>query len=154
MICAIAEQSTTSTNSYAYLEWSMSVDIRVGSETSHLDMRVSRGAYPEFLGVRVSWIDDHGFFGDFETDAVASAFSRLAADLESLYRNLDRSCSWSTLYENNVQLEFVGDGRGHVEVTLELTPDHLVGPWVRAKVQIDQTQLPAIMKAAEEAARI
>lgn len=131
----------------------MGVTIRVGQDTSHLDMRVTRGAYPQFARLHVAWIDYHGFSGQFETDGVASAFSGLATDLRELYRHLDASSSWSSL-EHNVRLEFVGDGRGHFDVTVELIPDHLLGPWVKSTSRIDQSQLPEIIAAAEEAAGV
>lgn len=121
---------------------------------NRVGMKVIRGADPEFVGVQVSWIDDHGFSGEFETDGVASAFSNLAASLRSLHQNLAETCSWSIPYEDNVRFEFTGDGRGHVEVTVELIPDHLAGPWVRSTIQIDQTELPPIIRSAEEAAGI
>lgn len=72
-------------------------------------------------------------------------FAQFVAQVDDLYRTLHGEALLKPL-EPNVTVRLVGDGRGHLDVTTEITPDHLLERHEFSDA-IDQTYLPTLASA-------
>jgi hypothetical protein len=72
-----------------------------------------------------------------------------ATQLERLYRDLRGVARLSPL-DPYLNLEFIGDGRGHIQVNGK-AQNRMPGPVLTFDFQIEQTELPAIIAALKEA---
>lgn len=73
----------------------------------------------------------------------ASAFDRLARGCEELYARLEGT-AWLASDEPNVSVRLTAaDRRGHVAMSVEITPDHMAQEH-RFEFELDQSYLPAV----------
>ena len=73
----------------------------------------------------------------------ASAFDRLARGCDELYARLEGT-AWLASDEPNVSVQLTAvDRRGHVTMSVEITPDHMTQAH-RFEFELDQSYLPAV----------
>ena len=79
----------------------------------------------------------------------ASGFERFAHECQQLYTSLKGSASLSS-YEPNLRLTVAAaDHHGHVDITVEITPDHMTQAH-KFSFELDQTQVFDVARQADE----
>jgi hypothetical protein len=90
-----------------------------------------------------------GWRGKFGADFMTGELSTLATNLEELYGTLQGEVSLNPI-EPHLQLTFVGDGKGHIQVNGIGTIRFETGTRLHFYFALDQTFLPAIVKGLKE----
>jgi hypothetical protein len=76
----------------------------------------------------------------------------LRDDLARLYENLDGEAGFANL-DGYLAFDVKGDGIGHFTIEGDAGEDPGSGQRLAFRLEVDQTQLPAIIKSLEEALR-
>jgi hypothetical protein len=84
-----------------------------------------------------------GFKGKFRANFAQGELSRFAGALDALYKKLEGEAVLAPL-EPNLELSFIGDGKGHIEVKGTARAQFHTGTKLAFRFAIDQTYLPAI----------
>jgi hypothetical protein len=89
------------------------------------------------------------WIGEWTTEFVGIELKEFARDIQGLYEKLDTTIKYDS-WEGDLSLVFQGDGRGHIEIS---GTTHNVSTYesaVQVRFQMDQTQLPALVKLIRE----
>ena len=87
------------------------------------------------------------FSGTFFVDGYVNPYQRLAQGLEKLYENLVGEVAPHEF--ENMMIKFIGDGRGHIKVSVRAML-HEKEVELKFAIQLDQTELPALIKSIKE----
>ncbi len=86
-----------------------------------------------------------GFRGSADGVLRSEDFVRFLPRLERLYQRLDGVALFDTL-DGWLDLQFIGDGRGHIEVRGQLCDRPMDGNTLEFRLAIDQTFLPPLIR--------
>jgi hypothetical protein len=90
-----------------------------------------------------------GFVGDVTADLRVDELADFRAQLERLYEVVEADAAFETM-ERWLDLQFHGDGLGHIEVTGEMyNQAGQMGDSLRFRLEIDRTYLPSIIDALQ-----
>lgn len=89
-----------------------------------------------------------GFSGNFKASLENFDFEDFLKQLKSLYIKLDGSAVFQTI-ENQVKINIVGDGIGHLSAKCELMDFAGSGNVLLFKINFDQSHLPKIINQLE-----
>jgi len=90
------------------------------------------------------------FLGSFDATFQTSELSSLCSGLSTLYETLNGRVRFETL-EDQLSLEFIGNGRGSIELRGEATDQPGIGNKLIFTVAFDQTQLHRSLHALKAA---
>jgi len=91
------------------------------------------------------------FIGEVKSDIClrTDEFQRFLVDLESLYDSLKGKAEYSTM-EDWIKIEMSGDGQGHIKTKGFVIDKHCDGNRLDFTINLDQTNLPKIIKDLKE----
>jgi hypothetical protein len=111
-------------------------------ESDHVAIEVT-GPTGETANVRVvSGI----WSGDFRWHFHKGELHRFAQELDQLYRALSGAAKLIPM-EPNLELEMIGDGKGHIAVKGRARAEFGTGTHLTFRLDVDQTDLPNIVKS-------
>jgi len=84
--------------------------------------------------------------GEFGSHFYRGELRRFGRDLDRLYQNLSGTATLKPM-EPNLELAVSGDGKGHITIEGKATADFHTGTYLVFTLQIDQTEIPAIVKS-------
>jgi hypothetical protein len=84
--------------------------------------------------------------GAFGAEFRAGELRTFANELEDLYRSLS-GCARLNPIEPYLSLTFVGDGKGHITVAGKAQQEFDLDTYLTFRLALDQTDLPAIVRA-------
>lgn len=123
----------------------MSLRFQIGG-TEHEFARVEvRGANGDGWLPSLVEVSAGAFRGAFPSDLDCWAFARFAREVRELHKTLKGTATFST-YEKQLELSLVGDGLGHIQVRAEAMDYAGTGNKLIFRLDIDQTELPPLMK--------
>jgi hypothetical protein len=89
------------------------------------------------------------FRGRFTANLRTDEFARFRSELESLYDSLSGSAEFHSM-EEWLTIRFTGDARGHFDIRCTVRDQAGVGNTLTFALAIDQTQLPAVLRALRD----
>ena len=84
------------------------------------------------------------FRGAYSADLTSIAFSRFAADLDTLYRTVSGTATL-TDYEGQLELRLECDIRGHIRLKGEAMDVAGTGNVLKFELELDQTNVPRVL---------
>ncbi len=125
------------------------MDVLIGVENGeHVLIRLFGGGDPNdywWISGEVS-ISAGAFSGSFPASFRSPDFPPFREQLETLFKTLEGIATFTTL-EGQLELEFRGDGLGHIVVTGTARDNAGTGNLLNFETGFDQTYLPAIVAA-------
>jgi hypothetical protein len=90
------------------------------------------------------------FRGSLLASCYAKPYRRFHEELSTLHETLLGEARLGPSYEN-LEVDFSGDGRGHIAVKVTVHADHVRPIRLEYRIYLDQTQLPKIIRQVEQA---
>ena len=90
-----------------------------------------------------------GFRGKASAAIITSELVKFAAELRLLYETLKGSAKFETL-ETQLNLNILGDGKGHIELTGEVADQAGIGNRLHFTLEFNQSQLGASIRELEK----
>jgi hypothetical protein len=89
-----------------------------------------------------------GFRGKATAAFITSELSEFLSELRPLFETLEGKAEFSTI-EEQLKLQLVGDGKGHIELTGEIADQPGIGNRLLFTFEFDQSQLGASIRELE-----
>jgi hypothetical protein len=101
-----------------------------------------------WLTVEIS-VQAGGFRGKVVAAIITSELQKFLSELRPLYEKLSGSVKFETM-EGQLDLQLVGDGKGHIELHGELADQAGIGNRLHFSLQFDQSQLGVSIRELEK----
>jgi hypothetical protein len=128
----------------------------INNSPDFLKLKILKYAYPEAADEYDSnWLDAKvkikagAFSGEYRAYFQTSDFLFLKEKLTFLYHKLDGSFTFTTL-EQQLQMNFVGDGLGHISIDCKAQDDAGNGNIFEFELCIDQTEIKNLFIQLDE----
>jgi len=130
---------------------SLGDEIRIGGDTTEFVSirRLSRNDPEEWFQTEIE-VQCDGWCGKARASFMRGELTHFAEEIEVLHRKLQGEAILHPL-EAPLTLSFVGDGKGHIEVTGTARNGRTSGTKLEFSLNIDQTFLPSIAEGLRAA---